>query len=110
MSGEHLRHLANQFLSRDNEMISHPNAHCFRSAASTIVHVSSLSCSLGVPALEKVICPVLGVFGELNDSTEAAKAAENMRRVLTQAGHKDYMIKIFPKASHSLMEMPLKIE
>jgi pimeloyl-ACP methyl ester carboxylesterase len=59
-----------------------------------------------LPALEKVTCPVLGVFGELDPLTPAQRAAENMRRVLTRAGHKDFTIKIFPNAGHSLSELP----
>lgn len=57
-------------------------------------------------ALQEVRCPVLGVFGELDVATPAARTAENMRRALTQAGHKDFTVKIFPKAGHSLAEMP----
>ena len=29
-----------------------------------------------------------------------------MRRVLAEAGHKDFTVKVFPNASHSLKEMP----
>ncbi len=61
-----------------------------------------------LPALAKVTCPVLGVFGELDTATPAQRTAENMRRVLTRAGHKDFTIKIFPKAGHSLSELPSK--
>jgi hypothetical protein len=57
-------------------------------------------------ALQEVQCPVLGVFGELDVATPAARTAENMRRVLTQAGHKDFTLRIFPKAGHSLGELP----
>jgi len=61
-----------------------------------------------LPELGKVTCPVLGVFGELDTSTPAQRTAENMRRVLTQAGHKDFTIRIFPNAGHSLSELPSK--
>jgi pimeloyl-ACP methyl ester carboxylesterase len=61
-----------------------------------------------LPALGRVTCPVLGVFGELDTSTPAQRTAENMRRVLTQAGHKDFVIKVFPNAGHSLSELPSK--
>jgi len=61
-----------------------------------------------LPALEKVTCPVLGMFGELDPLTPAERAAENMRRALTKAGNKDFTIKIFPKAGHSLSELPTK--
>jgi uncharacterized protein len=58
------------------------------------------------PALTKVRCPVLGVFGELDRSTDAVTAASNMQHVLAEAGHKDFTVRIFPNASHSLGEMP----
>jgi pimeloyl-ACP methyl ester carboxylesterase len=55
-----------------------------------------------LPALRNVTCPVLGVFGELDTSTEASVAAANMQRVLLGAGNKDVTVKIFPGAGHSL--------
>jgi len=61
-----------------------------------------------LPALAKVHCPVLGLFGELDPLTPAQKTTENMRRVLTEAGHKDFTLKVFPKAGHSLAELPEK--
>ena len=57
-------------------------------------------------ALRQVQCPVLAVFGELDPLTPATRTAENMRRVLTQAGHKDFTARIFPRAGHSLSELP----
>jgi uncharacterized protein len=59
-------------------------------------------------ALAKVRCPVLGVFGELDPLTPAQRTSENMRRVLTEAGHKDFTFKIFPQAGHSLSVLPEK--
>lgn len=61
-----------------------------------------------LPALAKVHCPILGVFGELDPLTPAQRTTENMRRVLTAAGHKDFTLKIFPQAGHSLSELPEK--
>lgn len=61
-----------------------------------------------LPALAKVHCPVLGVFGELDPLTPAQRTTKNMRRVLTEAGHKDFTLKIFPQAGHSLSELPEK--
>jgi pimeloyl-ACP methyl ester carboxylesterase len=57
-------------------------------------------------ALPQVRCPVLGVFGEADILTPAARTSENMRRVLRQAGHKDFTLKVFPRAGHSLSELP----
>jgi DNA-binding transcriptional LysR family regulator len=49
---------------------------------------------------------VLGVFGELDVSTDASAAAKDMRGVLSAAAHKDFTLRIFPRAGHSLAEMP----
>lgn len=68
-------------------------------------HILSFS---PLPALENVTCPVLGVFGELDSSTDASDAASNMRKVFSGAGHVDFTVKIFPNAGHSLGEMPSK--
>lgn len=59
-----------------------------------------------LPALAKVRCPVLGLFGEQDILTPAARTSENMRRVLTQAGHEDFTLEVIPRAGHSLSERP----
>lgn len=59
-----------------------------------------------LPALSKVKCSVLGVFGELDVSTNASDARSEMRRVLSAAGNQDFTLRVFPKAGHSLAEMP----
>ncbi|MET0533082.1 MAG: alpha/beta fold hydrolase [Steroidobacter sp.] len=59
-------------------------------------------------ALANVKCPVLGVFGELDVLTPAARTAENMRLAFEKAGHKDFTFKIFPSAGHSLGEQPAR--
>lgn len=61
-----------------------------------------------LPGLAKVHCPILGVFGELDPLTPAKRTTENMIRVLTAIGHKDFTLKIFPQAGHSLSELPEK--
>jgi uncharacterized protein len=68
-------------------------------------HILSFS---PLPALKNVTCPVLGMFGDLDTSTDASDATSNMRKVLTDAGHRDFTLKIFPNAGHSLGEMPAK--
>jgi pimeloyl-ACP methyl ester carboxylesterase len=57
-------------------------------------------------ALRKVTCPVLGVFGERDLSTDAVTATKNMKDALSAAGNRDFTLKIFPNAGHSLGEMP----
>ena len=66
-------------------------------------HVLSFS---PLPALADVKCPVLALYGELDTSTDSRKAADNMRSVLSAAGHRDFTVKVIPNASHSLMEQP----
>jgi pimeloyl-ACP methyl ester carboxylesterase len=55
-----------------------------------------------LPALARARTPVLGVFGEIDVSTESSVAAENLRRTLAAAGNPDVTVKIFPGANHSL--------
>jgi len=103
-----------EFESRQKEMIESDGSWIFQSRGPFTSleqlrwdwdHVLSFDPSL---ALGRVTCPVLGVFGELDTSTPAKKTAETMRRVLTGAGHKDFTIKVFPNAGHSLSELPSK--
>jgi uncharacterized protein len=55
-----------------------------------------------LPALATIKAPVLGVFGEVDVSTESPVAAENLRRTLEAAGNLDVTVKIFSSANHSL--------
>ena len=55
-------------------------------------------------ALEKVTCPVLALFGELDTSTPAAQTIANMQRALTTATNTDFTHHSFPKAGHGLLE------
>ena len=59
-----------------------------------------------MPALERVRCPVLAVFGELDTSTPVAETTANYRKGLSKAGNKDVTIKIFPNADHALLVWP----
>jgi hypothetical protein len=59
-----------------------------------------------MPALEKVECPVLAVFGELDTLTPVAETIANYRKGLRKAGNKDVTIKIFPNADHALLVWP----
>lgn len=55
-----------------------------------------------LPALKDVTCPVLGIFGQLDTSTDAPVAADNLKRTLLEAGNRNVTVKIFPNAGHSL--------
>ena len=59
-----------------------------------------------IPALEKVKQPVLAVFGELDSLTPVAATMANYRKALSQAGNRDYSIKVFPGADHALLVWP----
>src|SRR5215475_7866023 len=59
-----------------------------------------------MPALEKVKCPVLAIFGELDTSNPVAETTANYRKGLRKAGNKDVTIKVFPNADHSLLVWP----
>jgi pimeloyl-ACP methyl ester carboxylesterase len=66
-------------------------------------HILSFS---PLPALSRVRCPVLGIFGEMDVITDASDAARSMRSVLADAGNKDFTVKVIANAGHSLQEMP----
>jgi hypothetical protein len=59
-----------------------------------------------LPALERVNCPILAVFGELDMSTPVAQTAANYRRAVDRSGNKDFTLKVFPNADHSLLVWP----
>ena len=52
------------------------------------------------PALEKVKCPVLMLFGELDLQVPPAQNKAPMEKALQEGGNKDYMSVVFPKANH----------
>ena len=59
-----------------------------------------------MPALEKVKCPVLAIFGELDTLTPVAETTANYRKGLRVAGNKDVTIRVFPSADHALLVWP----
>jgi pimeloyl-ACP methyl ester carboxylesterase len=52
------------------------------------------------PALEKVTCPVLLIFGELDLQVPVIQNDQPMVDALIKGGNKDYEVKIFPNANH----------
>jgi pimeloyl-ACP methyl ester carboxylesterase len=52
------------------------------------------------PALEKVKCPVLMLFGELDLQVPPSQNREPMENALIKGGNKDYKVVVFPKANH----------
>ena len=57
-----------------------------------------------VPALKKVTCPVLGMFGQLDSLTPVSTGMKNMQRGISKGEIKDLTLKIFPNANHALTE------
>jgi hypothetical protein len=57
------------------------------------------------PALEKVKCPVLALFGELDTSTPVAETITNMERALKAARNTQFTHQSFSKAGHGLLEV-----
>ncbi len=56
------------------------------------------------PALEKVKCPVLALFGELDLQVPPSQNEEPMKQALMKSGNKDFTIKLMPKANHLFQE------
>ncbi len=52
------------------------------------------------PALEKVKCPVLLLFGGLDLQVSPAQNERPMVDALTRGGNKDFQVKVFPDANH----------
>jgi pimeloyl-ACP methyl ester carboxylesterase len=57
-----------------------------------------------VPALRKVHCPVLSIFGELDSLVPAQKSADIWKTALTEAGNQNVVIKIVPHADHGIAD------
>jgi len=58
-----------------------------------------------VPALEKLTCPVLAIFGELDTYVPVAASVAIWEKALKKAANQDYTIQVFPKGDHSLIEV-----
>ncbi len=57
-----------------------------------------------VPALEKLACPVLAIFGEHDTQVPAEPNREAMEAAFKRAGHRDYTIVVVPRANHLYQE------
>jgi len=57
-----------------------------------------------LPVMEKVKCPVLLLFGELDLQVPAEWNKEAMVSALKKGGNKNFKVKIFPKANHLYQE------
>ncbi len=57
-----------------------------------------------LPALKKVKCPTLLLYGELDLVVPAEMSRKAMTAALEEGGNKDFKAKIFPKANHFFQE------
>lgn len=57
-----------------------------------------------VPAFERVTCPVLIYWGEIDSNMPVEASIPIIEQALKRAGNKDYTIKVFPKGRHDLVE------
>jgi len=57
-----------------------------------------------VPALEKMKCPALMLFGELDLQVPPKQSEGAMRDAFVRGGNKDFEIKVIPKANHLFQE------
>jgi pimeloyl-ACP methyl ester carboxylesterase len=57
-----------------------------------------------LPALEKLTCPLLAVFGELDLQVPAEADRTALEQALARSGHKDHVVRVMPKANHLYQE------
>ena len=56
------------------------------------------------PTLRQIQLPVLALFGELDNNIMAEKNRAAWEVALKAGGHRDYTLRILPKANHALLE------
>jgi uncharacterized protein len=56
------------------------------------------------PTLRQIQLPVLALFGELDNNIMAEKNRAAWEVALKSGGHRDYTLRILPKANHALLE------
>ena len=56
-----------------------------------------------LPTLQRVSCPVLGIFGQADALTDSLQASSAMRQTLAAGGNHNVTTVVIPNATHSLM-------
>jgi dienelactone hydrolase len=56
------------------------------------------------PTIRQLQLPVLALFGELDNNIMAEKNRAGWEAALKAGGHRDYTLRILPKANHSMLE------
>jgi pimeloyl-ACP methyl ester carboxylesterase len=59
------------------------------------------------PTLQRLQLPILALFGELDNNILAEKNKQAWERALKAGGHRDYALRILPKANHLQLEAKL---
>ncbi|HVT45303.1 MAG TPA: alpha/beta fold hydrolase [Thermoanaerobaculia bacterium] len=54
--------------------------------------------------LDRLDCPILGLFGDNDRLTPVPETVDSLRRGLEEAGHPDFSLIVFPRANHCLLE------
>lgn len=57
-----------------------------------------------VPALEKLKVPILAIWGDKDTYLPVAESVAAFKQAMERAGNKNYIVKIYPNANHSLLE------
>jgi dipeptidyl aminopeptidase/acylaminoacyl peptidase len=57
-----------------------------------------------VPSFEKITCPVLLTYGEIDANVPVQQSISLLEQALKKAGNKDYTVKVFPKGRHDHLE------
>jgi dienelactone hydrolase len=57
-----------------------------------------------IPALEKLHIPILAVWGSKDTFVPVPQTVERFKRAMAKAGNRNYIIKIYPNGSHSMLE------
>jgi uncharacterized protein len=57
-----------------------------------------------LPALERITCPALFVFGSIDSNMPVDATIPLIRNALTRAGNRDYTVRMFPRGRHDLIE------
>ena len=58
-----------------------------------------------VPFWERVTCPVLALYGEMDMNVPTARSVPLLEAALKRAGNKDYTVRVLPNANHGLAEV-----
>lgn len=91
--------------ARDKRWFSHTWTAAFGATSKDHWHWRELRLHANddpAPALRKVTCPVLAIYGQLDLAVLPGPNIAALEKALNEGGNQDYTIKVFPSASHNL--------